>query len=150
MARLRLLLRFVALFLLTLSGAVQGARIAAVPALQACVCGCDAPSDELCGCKGNAAPVAPVQTPQPCSEPSRGCSTNINVNTSMLTASKKAETLVNAPEPQQEPHAWPLGVAQVASDAGASLLRSGSGFRWELPRCSRCLQRLALLSVFRN
>lgn len=147
--RLRLILRLVALFLLTLSGSVEGVRIAVVPSLQACVCGCGAPSDDLCTCKGPTQPATPPKSPEPCSNSSSGCSTS-NLATSVITASKQAEEPAKNPEPKPEPHPWPLQVAQVARDAGASLLRTGYGFLGGIPPPSRCLERLALLSVFRN
>lgn len=149
--RLRLILRLVALFLLTLSGSVEGARIAVVPSLQACACGCGALSDDLCQCKGPAQPTTPVAPPKsqdPCSKSSTGCATN-NSATSVITATKKAEVPAKNPEPKPEPHPWPLQVAQVASDAGPSLIRAGSGFLGGIPPL-HCLRRLALLSVFRN
>lgn len=147
--RLRLILRLVALFLLTLSGSVESVRIAVVPSLQDCACGCGAPSDDLCKCKGPAQPAAPPKSPDPCSQSSNGCSTN-TFATSVATVPKKAGEPAKDPEPKQEPNPWPLQVAQVASDARHSLLQVGAGFLEGAPPPSRCLERLALLSVFRN
>lgn len=146
---MRLILRLAALFLLTLSGSVEGARIAAVPALQACSCDCGAPSDDLCKCKGPAQPAAPPKSEDPCSKSSTGCSTN-SIATSVITISKKAETPAKNAEPRPEPHPWPLQIIQVANDADASLLGIGSMFLRGSPAPLRCLQRLALLSTFRN
>lgn len=145
----RLILRLVALFLLTLSGSVEGVRIAVVPALQDCACGCGAPSDDLCQCKGPAQPAAPPKNQDPCSKSSTGCSTNTST-TSVITVSKQTGEPAKDPEPKPEPNPWPLRVALVASNASRSLLQAGVGLLGSAPPPARCLERLAMLSVFRN
>ncbi len=143
-------IRFIALLLLTFVGSVEGVRMAAAPSIQACACGCGAPSDDLCGCKGPAQPSAPAQDPKPCSEPSRGCSTTSGPATSLITASKDAEERKKDPEPRREPHPWVLLKPRYQDVTTTSLLRLGFGTSGETAIPWRSLQRLAWLSVFRN
>jgi hypothetical protein len=148
----RTVVRILALFLLTFVGSVEGVRMAVVPALQACVCGCGAPSDDLCACKGPVQPAIPAssQTPKPCSEPSRGCSSTLVSSTGILAASKKAEEPAKNPDPKPEPRPWPLRVAEYGGDVVSSMLLAGFGSWDNLPPVWRGLQRLAWLSTFRN
>lgn len=146
---MRSVIRFIALFLLTFVGSVDGVRTAVVPTLQACVCGCGAPSDDLCECKGPARPSTPPVGPKPCSEPIKGCS-NTSGSTSQITAAKKAEDPAKDPEPKPEPHPWPLQVAQVERESAVSILRAGFDSFGNFPPPWRSLRRLAWLSVFRN
>lgn len=147
---MRSVVRFVALLLLTFVGSVEVVRTSGIPALQACICGCGAPSDELCGCKGPEQPTAPPQPSKPCSEPSRGCSTTLTTSSSLLTASKEVEESAKDPEPKPEPHPWPLRVAQQGSGILRSLLPIAFGSWDNLPPAWPDLQRQAWLSVFRN
>lgn len=153
---MRSVIRFIALFLLTFVGSVEGVRMAMAPAIQACACGCGAPSDDLCGCKGPAQPKAPVQPtaplpgPKPCSEPTNGCSTNTRVNPGMVTLAKEgAEEQAKDPTPTPEPRPWPLQVALHDHSARVIGLVGSATDSLASPPW-RCLQRLAWLSVFRN
>ena len=147
---MRSVVRFFALFLLTFVGSVEVVRTSVVPALQACVCGCGAPSDELCGCKGPEQPAVPPQPSKPCSEPSRGCSTTLATSSSLLTASKEVEESAKDPEPKPEPRPWPLRVAQQGGGIVVALLSITFGSWDNIPPAWRSPQRQAWLSVFRN
>jgi hypothetical protein len=146
---LRSVIRFFALFLLTFAGSVEGARMVVAPALQACACGCGAPSEAFCGCKAPAEPSTPSQSPRPCSEPSGGCTVN-TTPTSSITATKEAEDPTKDPDPKPEPHPWPHQAEWTAIQGAASLLRLGFGAWARSAPPWPCLQRLAWLSTFRN
>jgi hypothetical protein len=147
---MRSAIRFIALLLLTFVGSVEGVRMATAPSIQACACGCGAPSDDLCGCKGLAQPSTPANNSKPCSEPSRGCSTTSNTITSLIPASRETEERKKDPEPSREPHPWALLHSRYQDVSTTSLLRLSFGTLGETPTPWRSLQRLAWLSVFRN
>lgn len=151
---MRSVVRFIALFLLTFVGSAEVVRTSIVPSLQACVCGCGAPSDDLCRCKGSEPPQNPAQpapgpVPGPCSDSTRGCSTLSNPTSNLSRLTTGTEEATKDLEPKPEPRPWPLAVEStpdVAFRVVATLdrVQTAAQHPW------RCLQRLAWLSVFRN
>ena len=147
---MRSAIRFIALLLLTFVGSVEGVRMSAAPSIQACACGCGAPSEDLCGCKAPAQPSSPTQNSKPCSEPARGCSTTSGPTTSLVIASEETEERKKDPEPRKESRPWALSSPRFQVATTTSLLRLGYGTSGEAPIPWRSLQRLAWLSIFRN
>lgn len=151
---MRSVVRFIALFLLTFVGSAEVVRTSVIPSLQACVCGCGAPSDDLCRCKGPEQPQGPAQpasapAPGPCSESLRGCSTPSSPASSLTGIASEAEEAATDPEPKPEPRPWPVDMASVPFLA--SLANGGLGrIQTHVQPPRRCLQRLAWLSVFRK
>jgi hypothetical protein len=143
-------IRFIALFLLTLFGSVEGVRMGTSASIQACACGCGAPSEDLCGCKAPVQPASPTQSSKPCSEPSRGCSTTTGATTSLISTNQEGEAAKRDPEPKRKPQPWPALVSHLGISPVSSVLRMGYGTAGEVSPPWRSLQRLAWLSTFRN